>query len=62
MNLLRYFLQARNTDTFMHPSAMRELRRSQRLIDEKFRNDPEANRIFLEILTIRRTRKPRCAA
>ena len=51
LNLLRYFLQARNTDTFLHPNAMRELRRSLRLIDEKFRNDPEANRIFIEILT-----------
>ena len=39
------------TDAFLHPDAIRLLRRSLRLIDDKLRNDPEANRIFLELLT-----------
>ena len=51
VNLIRYFAQAENTSAFLHPDAIRELRRSYRLIDDKLRNDPEANRIFLELLT-----------
>jgi [protein-PII] uridylyltransferase len=51
VNLLRFFAQAEHTDAFLHPDAIRELRQSHRLIDEKLRNDPEANRIFLELLT-----------
>ncbi len=50
-NLIRFFAQAENTGTFLHPNAIRELRKSYRLIDEKLRNDPEANRIFLNLLT-----------
>ncbi len=51
VNLIRLFAQAEHTDTFLHPDAIRELRRSLRLIDDKLRADPEANRIFLELLT-----------
>jgi [protein-PII] uridylyltransferase len=51
VNLIRYFAQAENTSTFLHPNAIRELRRSYGLIDDKLRNDPEANRIFLKLLT-----------
>jgi [protein-PII] uridylyltransferase len=51
VNLVRFFAQAENTNTFLHPNAIRELRRSLRLIDDKLRNDPEANRIFLRLLT-----------
>jgi [protein-PII] uridylyltransferase len=51
VNLIRFFAQAEHTDTFLHPNAIRELRRSRRLIDDKLRSDPEANRIFLELLT-----------
>jgi [protein-PII] uridylyltransferase len=51
VNLIRYFAQAENTSTFLHPNAIRELRRSYRLIDDNLRNDPEANRIFLKLLT-----------
>ncbi len=50
-NLIRFFAQAENTGTFLHPNAIRELRKSYRLIDEKLRADPEANRIFLNLLT-----------
>ncbi|MGE3229556.1 MAG: [protein-PII] uridylyltransferase [Hyphomicrobium sp.] len=51
VNLIRYFQQAENTDTFLHPNAIRQLRHSHRLIDDDLRADPEANRIFLQLLT-----------
>jgi [protein-PII] uridylyltransferase len=50
VNLIRFFATAERSDAFFHPEAVRLLRRSLRLIDEKLRNDPEANRIFLEML------------
>ncbi|CFX27218.1 Bifunctional uridylyltransferase/uridylyl-removing enzyme [Includes: [Protein-PII] uridylyltransferase; [Protein-PII]-UMP uridylyl-removing enzyme] [Candidatus Filomicrobium marinum] len=50
VNILRLFAQAAKTNTFLHPDAIRLLRQSLRLIDDKVRNDPEANRIFLELL------------
>ena len=48
VNLIRFFAKAEQTGAFFHPNAVRLLRRSLRLIDDKLRNDPEANRIFLE--------------
>jgi [protein-PII] uridylyltransferase len=51
VNLIRFFLQAQTTSTFLHPDAIRVLRRSLRLIDDNLRADPEANRIFLDLLT-----------
>jgi len=51
VNLIRFFAQAENTNTFLHPNAIRQLRHSHRLIDDHLRNDPEANRIFLKLLT-----------
>ncbi|MEQ1715171.1 MAG: [protein-PII] uridylyltransferase [Hyphomicrobium sp.] len=51
VNLIRFFANAESTGGFFHPNAIRLLRRSLRLIDENLRNDPEANRIFLELLT-----------
>ncbi len=50
VNLIRYFAKAEQTGAFFHPNAVRLLRRSLRLIDDKLRNDAEANRIFLEML------------
>ena len=50
VNLIRFFARAEQTDAFFHPNAVRLLRRSLRLIDDTLRNDPEANRIFLELL------------
>jgi [protein-PII] uridylyltransferase len=50
VNLIRFFAKAEETNSFFHPDALRLLRRSLRLIDDKLRNDPEANRIFLEML------------
>ena len=51
VNLLRFFAQAELTDAYLHPDAIRQLRQSHHLINDKLRNDPEANRIFLELLT-----------
>jgi [protein-PII] uridylyltransferase len=51
VNLIRFFAQAENTNTFLHPNAIRQLRHSHRLIDDTLRNDPEANRIFMQLLT-----------
>jgi [protein-PII] uridylyltransferase len=51
VNLIRFFAVARYTNAFLHPDAIRLLRQSLRLIDDKLRADPTANRIFLELLT-----------
>jgi [protein-PII] uridylyltransferase len=58
VNLIRYFAAAEESDLFFHPNALRLLRRSLRLIDDRLRNDPEANRIFLEMLTSRKNPEP----
>jgi [protein-PII] uridylyltransferase len=50
VNLIRFFARAEQTGAFFHPNAVRLLRRSLRLIDDKLRIDPEANRIFLALL------------
>ena len=51
VNLIRYFREVEETKAFVHPDAARLIRTSLRLIDEKLRNDAEANRIFLDLLT-----------
>jgi [protein-PII] uridylyltransferase len=51
VNILRLFARAQENGTFFHPNAIRLLRRSLRLIDDNLRNDAEANRIFLGLLT-----------
>ena len=51
VNLIRLFAQAEHTDAYLHPDAIRLLRHSLLLIDDKLRGDVEANRIFLELLT-----------
>ncbi len=50
VNLIRFFARAEETNSFFHPDALRLLRQSLHLIDDRLRNDPEANRIFLEML------------
>ncbi len=50
VNLIRFFAQAEQYDMAFHPEAVRLLRRSLRLIDDKLRANKEANRIFLEML------------
>ncbi|MEQ1653855.1 MAG: [protein-PII] uridylyltransferase [Hyphomicrobium sp.] len=51
VNLIRLFTQAERTGGLLHPDAVRLLRSSLRLIDDNLRNDPEANRLFLELLS-----------
>ena len=50
VNLIRFFAQAERASGFLHPDAIRLLRQSLRLIDDKLRHDPEANQIFLDLL------------
>jgi [protein-PII] uridylyltransferase len=54
VNLIRIFHTADAKGVDVHPDALRTITRSLDLIDETLRNDPEANRLFLEILTSRR--------
>ena len=51
VNLIRFFAYAEETHAFIHPAALRLIWQSLRLIDDRVRNDPEANRIFLALLT-----------
>jgi [protein-PII] uridylyltransferase len=52
--LLRLFHVAQEHDLDIHPRALRAASQSLRLIDQRLREDPEANRVFLEILTSRK--------
>jgi [protein-PII] uridylyltransferase len=49
--LVRLFHVAQQHDLDIHPRALRAVRQSLRLIDARLREDPEANRLFLDILT-----------
>ncbi len=51
VNLIRFFAIAEETGTLPHPAALRSIRHCVRLIDDTVRNDREANRIFLSLLT-----------
>ena len=53
VNLIRFFAQAELTNAHLHPDAIRLLRQSLRLIDDRLRNDPEANRLFLDLVAAR---------
>ena len=52
--LLRLFHVAQEHDLDIHPRALRAASQSLRLIDQRLREDAEANRLFLEILTSRK--------
>ncbi len=54
VNLIRLFNFADKHALAFHPDAMQLVSRSLGLIDAKLRDDPEANRLFLEILTSHR--------
>ena len=54
MALLRLFRVAQQQELDIHPRALRAATQSLRLINQKLREDPEANRLFLEILTSRK--------
>ncbi len=50
LNLLRIFEEALRTGNLIHPDAMRLLAANLHLIDDEMREDPEANRIFLDLM------------
>ena len=54
-NLLRVFQLADKHDYNMHPDLTRLIRHSLKLVGTELRNDTEANRLFLSILTSRHT-------
>ncbi len=54
VNLVRIFHVAETKGVEVHPHALRTITRSLELITDGVRNDPTANRLFLEILTSRR--------
>jgi len=54
VGLLRLFHVAQQHELDIHPRALRGASQSLRLIKRQLREDPEANRLFLEILTSRR--------
>ncbi len=51
VNLIRVFRLAQKNNLAFHPDAMRAATRSLRLINGSLRENPEANRLFIEILT-----------
>ena len=51
VNLIRIFHLAQKHNLAFHPDAMRAMTRSLDLIDAKLRDDKEANKLFVEILT-----------
>ncbi|WP_029350643.1 [protein-PII] uridylyltransferase [Bosea sp. 117] len=55
VNLIRLFHLADRHDLALHPDAVRLARRSLKLIDQRVREDAEANRLFLEMLCSKRT-------
>ena len=50
LNLLRVFEEALRTGYLLHPDVMRLLAANLDLIDDDMRDDPEARRIFLDLL------------
>ncbi|MGH6984139.1 MAG: [protein-PII] uridylyltransferase, partial [Stellaceae bacterium] len=54
LDLLRLFHVAEEHDLDIHPHALRLITHNLRLIDNNLRADPEANRLFMEILTSRK--------
>jgi len=53
VNLIRIFHIADRRNLALHPDAMQLAARSLKLIDADLRENPEANRLFLEVLTSR---------
>ena len=51
IEMLRIFRVAQQHDLDIHPEALRHMTRNLRRINKQLRADPEANRIFMEILT-----------
>ncbi|MCW8862829.1 MAG: [protein-PII] uridylyltransferase, partial [Rhodospirillales bacterium] len=54
IKILRLFSEAQRHDLDIHPNALRLARANLRRIDGKFRRDPEANRLFIDMLISKR--------
>lgn len=54
LNLIRLFHVSEAHGLFIHPNALKVVRRSLHLIDEELVNSKTANKLFLEILTSKR--------
>ncbi len=54
VNLLRLFHIANQKGVDIHPDALRFVTRGLSLIDDKLVNDPEANKLFLDLLSSRK--------
>jgi [protein-PII] uridylyltransferase len=54
VNLIRIFHLADQKGVDIHPNALRTITRSLNLITDELRQDPEANRLFLETLSSKR--------
>ncbi|GGE21783.1 bifunctional uridylyltransferase/uridylyl-removing enzyme [Aureimonas endophytica] len=53
VNMIRIFALAASQGLEYHPDALKLIRRSLRLIDKALRENPEANKLFLDVLTDR---------
>jgi [protein-PII] uridylyltransferase len=51
VNIFRLFAYADEYRTGVHPDALKLIRRSLPLVGSRLRDDPEANRLFLQLLT-----------
>ena len=58
VDLLRLFHEAQRSGLDIHPQALRLVQQNLRLIDAGVRENPEANRLFLEMLTDERDPEP----
>ncbi|WP_374446631.1 [protein-PII] uridylyltransferase [Stella sp.] len=54
VNLLRLFHAAQESGLDIHPAALKQVTRDLQRVDNRLRRDPEANRLFVEILTSRK--------
>lgn len=55
VNLIRLFWLADQNELAIHPDATRQVSQSLKLINRSLRENPEANQLFLDILTSRRS-------
>jgi [protein-PII] uridylyltransferase len=54
VDIIRIFEVAQRHDLDIHPATLRAITQNLRLVDRGLRTDPEANRLFLEMLTSRK--------
>lgn len=54
VKLIRLFQVAQARDLDIHPQALRQITRDLKLVNKKLRADPEANRLFVDVLTHKR--------